>query len=47
MSRGTVRVTPDRQFDLPFERRGARSLGEATGEGDLGVVLDVEEVGAA
>src|SRR5207244_8883469 len=37
----------DRQSDLPFECRAARALGEAAGERDLRMVLDVEEVGAA
>ena len=47
VERDSSRDAADRELDLAVERGGAGTPGEATGERDLGVVLDVEEVSAS
>src|SRR5205085_11108951 len=47
VERDRSRDPTNRELDLSLEGRVARAVGEAAAEGDLGVVLDVEEVGAA
>ena len=47
VERDGSRDAADRELDLALEGCAASALGEAPGEGDLGVILDVEEVAAA
>jgi hypothetical protein len=47
VERDCSRHAADRQLDLALEGRAAGAIGEAAAEVDLGVILDVEEVGAA